>query len=110
LEPKLLKEVNALEDFLAAYEFMVVNGSDQVDKLEIEKRVIKAGGLIRQSPPKDDVNTGAERGERKFLAIAGKECGIRLNNLKKHDKVDIVNLQWLIDCEQASRAPSLEPK
>lgn len=109
MEPRLLKEVTAEGSFLSAYKFMVVNGSDEVDKLEIEKRIIKAGGQIRQSPPKDD-ETDTEEEKKQFLAVAGKDCGVRLNNLKKHDKVDIVNLQWLIDSEKASRAQSLEPK
>lgn len=107
MEPKLLQQIEASEDYLKGYEFMVVYGSDLVDKLEIEKRIIKAGGKIVQSPPKDD-----EENEEalQFLAISGKDCGIRINNLKKVDKYDIINLQWLDDCEAAHSLLPLESK
>lgn len=92
---------------------MVVNGSDEIDKLEIERRIIQAGGSVRQSPPRDDEESGNDEsvnGRKRFLAIAGKNCGIRLNNLKKHDKVDIVNLEWLLDSEATSCPQDLEPR
>ncbi len=104
-----MKEIAAVDDYFSAFEFMVVNGNDELDKLEIEKRLIKAGGLIRQSPPKVD-EPDTEEENRQFLAMAGKDCGIRLTNLKKHDKFDIVNIQWLIDSESAASAQRLEPK
>ena len=103
-----------IESFLSGYELMVVNGSDELDKLEIEKRLIQAGAAIRQSPPKDDETDGEDADgpnqKKSFLVIAGKDCGIRLNNLKKFNKFDVVNLQWLLDSEKTSRAQSLEPK
>ena len=85
---------------LLGYEIMIVNGSDQTDKSEFEQKAIQLGAKIVQSPP-----SGLSR-ERRFFAIAGKDCGIRVKNLKAMGTVDLVDCKWLVEClERGSFVP-----
>ena len=74
-------------------EVMILNGSDEFDKFELEQKVIGLGGKIVQSPPlKSDSST-------QFIAIAGKDCGMRVKNLRALKTIDIIDAQWIFECE-----------
>jgi NAD-dependent DNA ligase len=77
---------------LEGYEFLVLNGNDQLDKQQIEQKIISLGGKCVQSISQD----------AKFLAIAGADCGIRVKNLKVSGSVDLIKVDWLLECENRS--------
>lgn len=81
---------------------MVLNASDILDKVQIEQKVIQAGGRVVQSPPSEF--------SKSFLVICGKDCGIRVKNFKSLGKFDIINYTWLIECEKQGRLLPLKPQ
>ena len=87
--------------WLEGYEVMVLNGSDSLDKNEIEQKVASVGGKIVQSPPE---NTS------KFIAIAGKDCGIRVKNFKALKTIDLISVDWFLECEKKSKLSDLKSK
>lgn len=76
---------------LAGYEILVLNGSDTLEKFDFEHKATVLGAKIVQSPPSP---VGA-----KFLAVAGKDCGVRVKNLRAGGTVDILKGEWLLECE-----------
>lgn len=93
---------SASDCWLNGYEVMVLNGNDSLDKVEIEQKVASVGGKIVQSPP--------EENSTKFLAIAGKDCGIRVKNFKALKTIDLINFEWFSNCENESKFINLKPK
>lgn len=81
-------------------EVMILNGSDEFDKLELEQKVIALGGKIVQSPP-IIINSNSESSAQ-FIAIAGKDCGMRVKNLRSLSTIDIIDAQWIIECEKSN--------
>lgn len=75
---------------LAGYEVLILNGSDFVEKFDFEHKAITLGAKIVQSPPLASNN---------FLAVAGKDCGVRVKNLRAVGSVDILKGDWLLECE-----------
>lgn len=94
-------DVNSL-NWLDGYEVMILNGSDSLDKTEVEQRIAKVGGRIVQSPP--------ENFDEKFLAIAGKDCGIRVKNFKALNSFDLIDFSWFLECEKQSKLLDLKSK
>ena len=88
--------------WLEGYEVMVLNGSDSLDKNEIEQKVASVGGKIVQSPPENTAN--------KFIAIAGKDCGIRVKNFKALKTIDLISVDWFLECEKKSKLSDLKSK
>lgn len=88
-------------NWLDGYEVMVLNGSDSLDKTEIEQKVANVGGKIVQSPPENI---------EKFLAIAGKDCGIRVKNFKALNSFDLIDFDWFLECEKKSKFLDLKSK
>lgn len=87
--------------WLDGYEVMVLNGSDSLDKNEIEQKIASVGGKIVQSPPEDTTN---------FLAIAGKDCGIRVKNFKALKSIDLIDFEWFLECEAKSKLLDFKTK
>lgn len=77
-------------------EIMILNGSEEFDKFELEQKVIGLGGKIVQSPP---LLVPRFSSSIRFVAIAGKDCGMRVKNLKALSTIDIIDAQWILDCE-----------
>ena len=77
-------------------EVMILNGSDELDKFELEQKVIGLGGKIVQRPPLNSSDSSTQ-----FIAIAGKDCGMRVKNLRALATIDIVDAQWIIECEKS---------
>ncbi len=75
--------------------FLVLNGNDEFDKYDFEQKIISLGGKIVQSPPETD-SSG------QFIAIAGKDCGIRVKNFRAMQRFDILDGQWILECEKKS--------
>lgn len=72
------------------YNILILNGSDRIDKHEFEQKAISLGAkIVQSSPPEFD---------SKFLAVAGKDCGIRVKNLKMIGSIDILKGEWLMEC------------
>lgn len=80
--------------WLDGYEVMVLNGGDSLEKTDIEQKVANVGGKIVQSPPVNQSN---------FLAIAGKDCGIRVKNFKALKSFDLIDVDWFLECEKKSK-------
>lgn len=101
-------KVKASADILGGLEFHVVNGEDRfaadgsqgLDKMDLEKRCLEMGGSITQAPQPG----------RTFCALAGQDEGLRLSNLKRQGTIDIVKSSWLHDSLQARFPLPLQPK
>ena len=89
--------------WLDGYEVMVLNGSDSLDKTEIEQKIASFGGKIVQSPPPENKTAN-------FLAIAGKDCGIRVKNFKALKSIDLIDFEWFLECEKRSKLLDFKTK
>lgn len=73
-----------------------------MDKYELEQKLLILGGKLVQSPPTSfDSN---------FIALAGKDCGIRVKNFKLLKSFDILNFQWILDCETTGKIVSFKTR
>lgn len=79
-----------------------MNGSDEVEKTEFEQKVLFLGGKIVQSPP--------SKPDDRFFAVAGKDCGLRVKNLRAMQTFDIVDGTWLLECEKKASFVNFKPK
>ena len=89
---------------LETYEALVLNGSDAFSKTELEQRLVALGAKIVQSPPQSPEN-------ERFMALAGKDCGIRVKNFKLLNNFDLLDAEvWLDACDKLRRLPPLNGK
>lgn len=68
-------------------EFCVISGTNECDKHALETSILSNGGGIVQNPTP---NT--------FCVVARDEKNVRVRNLIKGGKYDIVRVDWLVEC------------
>ncbi|XP_076839180.1 DNA ligase 4 [Brachyhypopomus gauderio] len=88
------KETDMFEDV----EFCVMSGSDTHPKAELEKAVVRCGGVVVQNPGKDT-----------YCVIAGVE-NMRVKNLIGADQYDVVGASWLLECLDRKRVLPWQPR
>jgi BRCT domain type II-containing protein len=92
-----VKSYDKVPLFLEGYEVLVLNGSDAFSKAELEQKISAFGARIVQSPSDK---------QEEFIAVAGKDCGVRVKNfkaLKTHDLLDAD--AWLQECQRLHSLP-----
>ncbi|XP_026867629.2 DNA ligase 4 [Electrophorus electricus] len=88
------KETDMFEDV----EFCVMSGSDTHSKAELEKTVVRCGGIVVQNPGKDT-----------YCVIAGVE-NMRVKNLIGADQYDVVGASWLLECLDRKQVLPWQPR
>ncbi|GFN81474.1 DNA ligase [Plakobranchus ocellatus] len=84
-----VSKVTQVSHALQGREFCIINGPPTCPKQELEKRIVELGGEIVQNP---DVTT---------LCVIADKVNIRVNNLIKKAKYDIVKADWLMRVVEA---------
>ncbi|KAK3794568.1 hypothetical protein RRG08_003717 [Elysia crispata] len=79
-----VSNITQVSRVLQGKEFCIMNGPLTLSKQELEKRVVELGGLIVQNP---DTTT---------LCVIAEKVNVRVNNLIKKNKYDIVRAEWLV--------------
>lgn len=79
-------------------EFCVTHGSDAVPKNNVEIMIAGNGGKFVQNPSLET-----------RCVISGK-IGLKETNLMKQGSIDLVKLDWLLDCVNEKRLIPLQPK
>lgn len=77
-------KITQVSQALQGKEFCIINGPPTCPKQELEKRVVELGGLIVQNP---DTTT---------LCVIVEKTNVRVNNLIKKNKYDVVRAEWLL--------------
>ncbi|XP_028326722.1 DNA ligase 4 [Gouania willdenowi] len=81
-------------DMFQNVEFCILNGTEDHPKSELERGVVRCGGVVVQNPGRDT-----------YCVIAGVE-NMRVKNLVSSDQHDVVWASWLLQClEQRSVVP-----
>jgi len=85
-QPIDISKFEVVSDLFNTLEFCIINGSDEINKLEIEKLIYQYGGTTVQHPR-----------DNTYAIIAGKEV-FKVKNLKSNGEWDIIHCKWIIDC------------
>ncbi|XP_076808951.1 DNA ligase 4-like isoform X1 [Clavelina lepadiformis] len=79
--------------------FCILTGSKDHDKQNLEKRVVEHGGNIVQNPVSDT-----------FCVVARDERNIKVKNVIKCGKYNVVKIDWLIGCLKKGMIVPWEPQ
>ncbi|XP_005097120.1 DNA ligase 4 [Aplysia californica] len=77
-------KVTKMSEVLEGKEFCVINGPSSFPKQELEKKIVEFGGTVVQNP---DAST---------LCVIVEKVAVRVTNLIKKNKYDVVRADWLI--------------
>ncbi|XP_031573134.1 DNA ligase 4-like [Actinia tenebrosa] len=84
--PADVSSVTEVSKLFAGKEFCIINGPTSEPKAQLEKKVVEHGGTFTQNP-----------GPETYCVIA-ERVNLRVNNIIKDAKHDVVKASWLIDC------------
>ncbi|XP_053735397.1 DNA ligase 4 [Synchiropus splendidus] len=88
------KEMDMFEDV----EFCILNGTDEHPKSELERGVVRCGGIVVQNPGRDT-----------YCVIVGLE-NMRVKNLISSNQHDVVWATWLLECLDQKQVLPWQPR